>query len=117
MSVYSGTGNKQTGYGKGKKLGTGRWLWINGEWIKEGHQKSIKVSTYTPKDGYNGKDLVKLGDEIRRCKQLDGADKKEIDRRFKKDADNLITKRPSKELVQNISNDLIKGLKEVNNGR
>ena len=29
---FSGRGNKQTGWGKGKVLGGGKWQYINGKW-------------------------------------------------------------------------------------
>ncbi len=32
---FSGRGNKQIGWGQGKRLGTGRWKYENGEWIKQ----------------------------------------------------------------------------------
>lgn len=31
-STLCGRGNKQTGFGSGKKLGTGRWSYENGKW-------------------------------------------------------------------------------------
>ena len=35
-SFFSGAGNKQTGWGKGKKLGDGKWRWTNGSWVRMG---------------------------------------------------------------------------------
>ena len=32
--VFSGTGAKQTGFGKGKKLGPGHWRFIDGKWVQ-----------------------------------------------------------------------------------
>jgi len=34
LSTFSGAGNKQTGFGPGKKLGDGRHRYIDGEWVK-----------------------------------------------------------------------------------
>ena len=34
LSTFSGAGNKQPGYGDGKKLGDGRYRYIDGEWVK-----------------------------------------------------------------------------------
>jgi hypothetical protein len=31
---FSGVGNKQIGWGEGKKLGSGRWKFDNGKWEK-----------------------------------------------------------------------------------
>jgi len=31
---FSGAGNKQTGWGNGKRLGVGRWRYENGNWRK-----------------------------------------------------------------------------------
>lgn len=30
--VFSGAGNRQTGYGEGYKVGDGHWKWQDGEW-------------------------------------------------------------------------------------
>jgi hypothetical protein len=32
-SFLSGAGHKQSGIGEGKKLGDGRWIFKNGEWV------------------------------------------------------------------------------------
>lgn len=69
------------------------------------------LSYTTVKDQPHGKDLVKLGHEINRYKKLDGADKREIDRRFKRDADSFITKKSDKTLVNNITRDVVKELR------
>ena len=34
-STFSGAGCKQTGFGPGKKLGDGRWQYIDGRWRKD----------------------------------------------------------------------------------
>jgi hypothetical protein len=31
----SGSGNKQVGWGEGKKLGDGKWIYKNGSWSRE----------------------------------------------------------------------------------
>jgi hypothetical protein len=33
-SIFSGAGNKQTGFGSGKRLGDGRWKYDKGTWIQ-----------------------------------------------------------------------------------
>ena len=32
---FSGRGTKQTGYGPGKRMGAGRWLYKDGEWVRK----------------------------------------------------------------------------------
>lgn len=62
-------------------------------------------------DNPNAKDILKIGKEINRFKQLDGLNNKEIERRFGKEANRLFERKIDKGLVKQIARDVSEQLK------
>ena len=66
------------------------------------------------KDNPNAEQILKVGKEIKRFKQLDGFKPKEIERRFGKDANALCAKKPeNSDLCKKITKDIVIGLNEL----
>lgn len=59
------------------------------------------------------KDILKIGKEINRFKRIDGyrATPKEIERRFGKDANKFLERKPDTQLSKDIARDIIKGIR------
>ena len=62
-------------------------------------------------EGPNGVEVVKIGREINRFKQLDRPTKKEIDKRFLKHTNSILEKKQDNSLVKKITNDIMRQLK------
>ena len=57
------------------------------------------------------KDLIKIGKEINRYKQLDGCNKHEIEKRFANDANKFIERKSDSRLSKDITSDIMRGLR------
>ena len=73
-------------------------------------QKRVKFDRQRD-NGDQRRDVVKIGREINRYKQLDGANKAEIKRRFEKDANKLFERKMDNTLDKKIAREVVERMK------
>jgi len=66
------------------------------------------------KDNPNGTEIIKIGKEIKRFKQLDGVNNKEIEKRFGRDANKLMERKQDNSLIKSMTTEIVRGLRTIN---
>jgi hypothetical protein len=100
---YKSRGN----YSLGLNLTDDRFKEIFGNSEREKGSELVNAKSLKSRDSFNdnpnAKEIIKIGTEINRFKRLDGVNRPEMEKRFKKDCDKLFTPKPDTGLTNRMA--------------